>query len=117
MQQIRQAFYYLPKAKEEFLRKAINVAYSVKVDKLDCSESFARQPTSKTVEEVLQICLASRNTHYTCILRDETEYGGKKYYDIGASTIGAAPNYFLWIYVDVESAEKLIREYNLQPHE
>ena len=116
MNQIRQAAYRLPNAKEDFLRKAMSLAFDVRVDQLDCSISAARQSTDKSIEEVLQMCLAGKNTHYVCILRDERDYySGKLYYDIGASTMNpGSTDYFLWINVDVEPAEKLIKEFNLE---
>lgn len=116
MNQIRRAAYRLPNAKEDFLRKAMSLAFDVRVDQLDCSISAARQSTDKTIEEVLQMCLAGKGTHYVCILRDERDYfSGKLYYDIGASTMNpGSTDYFLWINVDVEPAEKLIKEFNLE---
>jgi hypothetical protein len=116
MNQIRRAAYRLPNAKEDFLRKALSLAFDVRVDQLDCSVSWTRQPTDKTIEEVLQLCLAAKNSHYVCILRDERDYvTGKMYYDIGASTMNTQDtDYFLWINIDMEPAEKLIKEFNLE---
>jgi hypothetical protein len=37
------------------------------------------------------------------------------YYDIGASTMNTQDtDYFLWINIDMEPAEKLIKEFNLE---
>jgi len=115
MNEIQRAVYRLPGAKEDFLRKAMSLAFDVRVDQLDCSISVARQSTDKTIEEVLQMCLAGKNTHYVCILRDERDYfSGKLYYDIAASTMNpGSTDYFLWINVDVEPAEKLIKDFEL----
>lgn len=117
MNQIRRAAYELNtiEAKEDFLRKAICFAFEVRVDELNCRESFCRRSTNKTVEEILQLCLAAKNSHYVCILRDERDYAtGKMYYDIGASTMNTQDtDYFLWINVDMEPAEKLIKDFNL----
>ena len=117
MNHIRQAAYKLHAidAKENFLRKAMSVAFDVRVDELNCRESWCRRPTSKTVEEILQLCLAAKNSHYVCILRDERNYATEKmYYDIGASTMNTQDtDYFLWINVDTEPAEKLIKDFDL----
>jgi hypothetical protein len=117
MNQIRQAAYklYAIDAKEDFLRKAMSVAFDVRVDELNCCESSCRRPTNKTVEEILQLCLAAKNSHYVCILRDERDYAtGKMYYDIGASTMNTQDtDYFLWINVDIEPAENLIKDFEL----
>lgn len=104
-------FYSFPDNKEQFLRKAISYAFDVKVDQLDANKSIARQPTDKTLEEVLQICLG-KNTHYVMILRDDRNWGGTLYYHICARSMGNI-DYFLWISVDVNKAKKLIKEFNL----
>lgn len=112
----RPEVYKFPTNKEEFLRKAMSLAYAVRVDELNCSKSMHRTQTNQTVEQVLQHCLASSKTHYTMILRDHRDYGGDLYFEVGASTMTTKyeqADYFLWIDMMVESGRKLIEDFNL----
>jgi hypothetical protein len=99
----------LTKAKQ-VLEAAMALAYHVYCDELDCSKSFSRQPTNKTPQEVFEIGLKTPRTLYTFIYRDWE----KKFFDVGLSTIGQVPNYFLWISLDIENGEKLIKKFKLK---
>ena len=92
------------------------LAYHVYCDELDCSKSFSRQPTNKTPQEVFEIGLKTPGTLYTFIRRVRRDYRGfeKEFFDVGLSTIGQAPNYFLWISLDIENGEKLIKKFKLK---
>jgi hypothetical protein len=114
MRNNRPEVYRLPTNKEDFLRKAMALAYDVRVDELDCSKSMCRTQTDQTIEQVLQHCLADSKTHYTMILRDRRDYGGNLYFEVGASTMMNTPDYFLWIDLTVENGRKLIEDFNLE---
>jgi len=110
-----QQSYKIPRAKaKQVLEAAMALAYHVHCDELDCSKSFARQPTDKTPQEVFEIGLKTPGTLYTFIHRD---YRGweQDFFDVGLSTIGQVPNYFLWISLDIENGEKLIKTFKLRP--
>lgn len=102
----------LPKAKQ-VLEAAMALSYRVWCDELDCSKGFARQPTNKTPQEVFEIGLKTPGTLYTFIRRDYRGFE-KEFFDVGLSTIGQAPNYFLWISLDIENGEKLIKKFKLK---
>ena len=99
--------YHLPKP-EPVIRAAMKVG-KVWVDELDCSKSFSRQPTKKTVKEILQMCLNSNNTFWVFIERDFP----KQYFDVGCCTM-TTPDYFLWIEIPYEDGVKLIKRYKLK---
>ncbi len=104
--------YSIPKDKrEEILCAAIEIAYFVKVDQLDCSKSWMREDTDKTVEEVLNIGLNDKNTLYSFILRGA--FQDNTYYEAGLSTIGFKIDYFLWINLSLENGQKIIDKYGL----
>ena len=121
--------YLIPKeTAEQVLRAAMDVAVSVKVDQLDCSISFHRAPTTKTVEEVLKLGLEQQNTLYHFIYRDQSflpqefvDSNGKNpnrnYWDIGLSTLGHAPQYFLWIRLEEDEGNKLVEQFSLKSPE
>jgi hypothetical protein len=105
--------YKIPKGKAaEILGKALALSRDVKVDQLDCSVSFARQKTDKSILEVLTLGLEN-SSHYHFIHRSALFADEEPYYDVGLSTCGLAPEYFLWIKLNIEQGNKLIQDYNL----
>lgn len=92
------------------MREGIKLAHKVWVDELDCSKSFCRCATDKSVEQVLQICLAHKDTHWTFIHRQYPT----PHFELGGSTLCLPINYFLWIQVDKRDAELLIKKYKLK---
>ena len=48
------------------------------------------------------------------IERDERDYGGLLYFEVGLSTMGMKPEYFVWINTSIENGEKLIKKYSLK---
>lgn len=107
--------FVIPKNKrEQILREAVKVSKRTWTDQLDCSISWTRQPTDKTVEGVLALGLEHSHTHYTFILRDSM--GGLRIpcFEIGLSTIGMRPEYFLWIELSIENGVALIKKFKLK---
>lgn len=98
---------------EKFLSKSISSSYEVKVDQLDCSKSFHRVPTDKSVEEVLNILL-NTESHYVMIYRSMEFFGEDDYWDVGGSTMTSNPEYFLWIRLKPEVGYDIIKEFNLK---
>ncbi len=96
------------------------MSYNTYVDQLDCKVSFCRQPTKKTVEEVIKIGLNKEtSTLFHFIYRDMSflpqEYPqNHDYWEIGLSTMGLTPDYFLWIRLNVDDGYKLVKKYGLQ---
>ncbi len=109
--------YIIPrKIAEKVLREAICSSTSVEVDELNCSKSFSRVDTDKTVAEVLSIGLGHRGTLYNFIFRDMSFMGEEDYFDVGLCTCGfGETEYFLWIRLGVQEGERIIREFDLKP--
>jgi hypothetical protein len=104
----------VPKSRaEECIREALKLSYFVNVDELDCSKSFARQPTNKTVGEILEIGFKYKSTLYNFIYKDVAFVGEEPYYDVGFSTVGLKPEYFLWLKLTPENGQKLIEKYGM----
>ena len=101
------------KNKVALIKDAIKLAHYKEVDQLDCSVSFARQPTDKTIEEVFQIGIKNKCTHYNFIYR-EPLCGEEEYFDVGFATMGLHPEYFLWLRLDINVAQELIDKYKLE---
>jgi len=114
-----------PEHAKVILSDAMECARRIFVDELDCSKSFRRVPSDKTPQEILDMGLNDSKTKYHCILRDlsflpqefkdnDGRNPNRNYWDVGLSTIGMTPEYFLWIeleeYVGYEfvKARKLI---------
>lgn len=105
--------------REACLREAIKISHDVHCDQLDCSINIARQPTDKTPEQVLELGMDDRRTHYHFIRRDGYPLDGPLYedgyYDVGLSTMftGSPPDYFLWIKLTLEQGERMIEKYGI----
>jgi hypothetical protein len=105
--------YRLPKSlAHAVIESAKAEAKRVWVDQLDCSVSFSRQKTTKTVDEVLEMALNSPRTLWSFIIRYDLE---PSYADIGCATMTNPVDYFLWIETSAEVAEKLAKRFCLEP--
>jgi hypothetical protein len=104
-------FFVFPENKKEFLEECMEVADKVWTDELDCAKSALRQPTDKTPEEVLEICLKGKS-HYTFIYR--AGYGQPDYFETGLSTLDNDPDYFLWVNLGVEQGLEMIERWSLE---
>jgi len=104
-----------PEKREALMRRGMELADHVYIDKLDVNCGVARVPTSKTPEEVLQICLElGDDAHWVMIERDMKFVNQHGYWDLGASTMANHPDYFLWIRLNIPVGEALIKEFDLQ---
>lgn len=105
--------------REACLREAMRISHHVHCDQLDCSVSVQRQPTDLTPEQLLEMGLNERRTHYHFIRRDEAfpcdgPLYQNGYYDVGLSTIRSeGPDYFLWIRLTIEQGDRLIEKHGL----
>lgn len=93
---------------------------NVWTDELDCSKSFARKPSNKTREEVLEICLKNKS-HFVFIFRDQSFLDkdspfAQNYWDVGCSTLCNNPDYFLWIKLTEEQGCNLAKKHKLKEH-
>lgn len=94
----------------KILNSANKVCIEFRVDKLDCSISWARQSIDMSYKEVMK--KFDLRSHFVVIYRRgfiKEEYIG----EIGFCTMGAATSYYLWIYLSKEDLDKLVLEYKL----
>lgn len=83
-------------------------------DELDCKRSWCRIPSSKTPNEIIDLTLDGP-AQFTCIFRKRYPEGSDDFYEFTASTMNITePDYFLWIQVKPEYAEKIIQRYGLK---
>jgi len=118
----RKPYVFDRKIAKKLLPDAIKLARMVRVDELDCSVSFKRQKSNKTVDEMLTLCLdKSIKVLWHFIYRDQSflpqEYlENRDYWDVGFSTLTTGPSYFLWIELEVKDGYDLVKKYKLKEH-
>lgn len=111
-------FYKYPKSiARELILEAKSLSFHYWLDELDCSVSFHRKSTEKTLDEIINLC-ETEPAHFTLIERCDSigrfhDHDHENYYEVGASTLGIGINYFIWILVSIEDGEKLIKKYEL----
>lgn len=88
--------------KKDLCIRAKEKAFHWHVDKLDCKESLRRQAIDMTFEDAL--AMMTERDHFVVIWRVRQD---ESYLEIGFSTIGKDPDYFLWINLK----EELILEF------
>lgn len=99
---------------KDLWQEAIKVARDVRVDQLDRG-GLKRTRTNKSVDEVIDIILNSRDPHLVFIERQPLFVNTDPYYDIGGCTMCLRPaDYFLWIEVSIPEAEQLVKKYKLK---
>jgi hypothetical protein len=96
------------------IMRALQLSTSVRVDQLDCSVSWCRQPTEKSVSEIIEIWENSKGV-FNCIFRDLKSFmpESESYWDVGLSTFGPI-SYFLWIELKPEDGDQLVKEFDLK---
>lgn len=98
------------KEKKDILYSANLLSYKRFIEFLDCEESFTRQKSNLSFDEIMSKC--TDECHFVFIRRihvDRSEYG-----EIGFCTISQTPEYFLFLYVTIDDLEYLIDKYKLR---
>jgi hypothetical protein len=98
--------------KIELLKDCKEICFHWWTDKLDCSESFARQRIDMTFEEIMN--KFDDSAHFFVIDRDFYPIDEKKHFEIGFRAMTVI-DYFLWIWVEDEKMPIIIKKYNLKP--
>ena len=98
--------------KIELLRDCKEAGYTWWIDKLDCSVSTSRQHIDMDFEEVIK--KFDYSAHFSVIDRKYSPSDAVKCFEIGFRTMGIV-DYFLWIWVEDEKMQNILRKYNLQP--
>lgn len=81
------------------------------VDKLDCSESFARQKIEMPFTNILK--KLKRGSHFVFIIRNMNfVYDKDQFLEIGFRTMTGI-DYFLWIHCDIKNLDYFQKKYKL----
>jgi hypothetical protein len=108
-------FFKIPRSKaKKVIQEALDMAKYVRVEELNCKESFRRRPTKKSVAEVFQMGLDNSNTLWHFCIRYWESNIINISTDIGLSTGPSGITYFLWIDVEHDKAYKLAEKYKLK---
>jgi len=94
------------------IKDCMEICFNWWTDKLDCSESWARQRVDLTFEEIMG--KFNDEAHFVVIDRKYYFLNEKKHFEIAFRTMTAI-DYFLWILVEDEKMLMIIEKYNLKP--
>ena len=97
--------------KQQIIMTAKNLASKWWVDKLDCKQSFARQTTDMSFDNIMK--KFNNKTHFIVIHRrgHENPWHG----EIGFSTRNInEPDYFLWVLINEKNLYKIVEQYQLK---
>lgn len=99
------------KLADKLIPAAVELAFNIRTDMLDCGKSFMRIESDKSFEEVVELAKKLFKTDMRLVYRDYNnsfELVLERYRPGGE-------NYFIWIELEVEDAIKLIKDFNLPP--
>ena len=104
------------KNKRSFMEDCISQSYKVKCNELDCSKNFCRVFTKKTASEILDISEQCIYSFWNFIIRDKRFPEEKEYIEAGMSATKnlSSPEYFIWIYIDLEKLDYFVKKYDLK---
>jgi hypothetical protein len=97
--------------KKDLCRKAKELCYDWWTDQLDCRVSFHRQRIEMPFEEILDMLESS--SHFVVIWRHRIDK--ENFLEVGFSTMGKEPEYFLWIKIDKKHIPELTQGLSLIP--
>jgi hypothetical protein len=98
--------------KVALIKDCMEICFHWWTDKLDCSESFARQRIDMTFEEIMT--KFGDSAHFVVIDRDFFMLNEKKHFEIGFRAMSGI-DYFLFIWIEDEKMPVIIEKYNLKP--
>jgi hypothetical protein len=94
----------------DFYRQILPLAFRAWVDRLNCSESIARQPCTLSFMEVLGLFEHEHGLHWTVIYRPE-RMGQLDHWEFAVSTLARqGEDYFLWMQVSMDVADQIFKE-------
>lgn len=99
--------------KTNLLRVAKDNSLRWWVDKLDCSQSWARQRVDMGFDEIMT--KFDRTCHYVVIDRGFDHFMQEDYFEVGFSTMTQSVNFYLFIHLSKIEGEKLVNTFNLKP--
>jgi hypothetical protein len=98
--------------KTELLNDCKEICIVWWVDKLDCTESFARQRIDMCFEDIMN--KLDDSAHFVVIDRVYYPIDEKKHFEIGFRAMTSI-DYFLFIWVEDDKMVRIIEKYNLKP--
>jgi hypothetical protein len=99
--------------KVSMFRDCMAISYKWWADKLDCSESFARQQIDCSFDEILK--RLDEETYVVVINRGIWgDFDNKEHFEVGFRTM-KTPDYFLFIEVESEKMPPILAKYRLEP--
>jgi len=94
----------------DFYRQILPLAFKAWVDRLNCNESIARQPCTKSFMDVLNLFESERGLHWTVIYREE-RMSHHAHWEFAVSTLARqGEDLFLWMQVSIDIAEQIFKE-------
>ena len=96
---------------DKLIPAAVELAFGIRTDMLDCRKSFVRTRSDKSLEEIRALVGKSFQTDMRLVYRDfnkSFELCLERHRCGGGS-------YFIWIDLTVEDTKKLIKNFNLPP--
>ncbi len=95
----------------EFFRQILPLAFSVSVQRLNCSESLSRQTCDLSVEEVLTEFETAKQLHWTAIHRPAIFDHQLPHWEFCVSSLARDPEgLFIWVLVRPDLAELIFRD-------
>jgi hypothetical protein len=100
--------------KAEMLRDCKEISYEWQANKLDCSESFARQHIDWSFDEILK--RLNEDAHIVVIDRGEWgDFNNREHFEVGFRSMESPVDYFLFIEVESEKMPPILEKYKLKP--
>ena len=99
-----------PLDKIKIIQNAFDVKSEWRVDKLDCSKSFARQKIEMSFPDIME--KFNNNAHFVVIHRKG--FSSEEHIGEVAFRTMSEIEYFLWIYLSVSQLNKIIEKYKLK---
>jgi hypothetical protein len=94
----------------DFYRQILPLAFRAWVDRLNCSESIARQTCTLSFMEVMDLFEHERGLHWSVIYRPE-RMGQPDHWEFAVSTLaGEAEDFYFWMQVSMEVADQIFNE-------
>lgn len=98
-------FFKLPSDISPLFDDCLKSAKNVYCDQLDCSVSVCRQPTNRTIDEIM----AMETVRFDFIFRSYENI----YQFVAATMNPLKPDYFIWIDLEPLEGDKIVEKYKL----
>ena len=93
------------------VNEALAHAYDTRTNQLDCSVSYRRMPTDKTIPEILDITTKAEYSHFVFIIHRGEHF--EDYIEVGVRVEEDGIDYFIFIEINKDALEHFINKYKL----